>query len=148
MALTKMTKMLLALPLVLHQALAVCRPYLRVEDNLAEPSNRGFCPDVVGFRSSINFERPMQVSCSLNSSYANHKYVKYLLFLHYVSDIHAHAFCLEAHTCKSGTGADCHFIPEESTSGTWLLKGLQVCVTLGTTTCFKIQTHILHGIVA
>ena len=42
---------------------AVCGPYIRLEDNLDEPSKSGFCPDVIGSRNSIKFDRPMHVSC-------------------------------------------------------------------------------------
>ena len=46
---------------------AVCRPHILLEDPLDEPSKLGFCPDVLGFGDSVNFERPLQVSCRQKS---------------------------------------------------------------------------------
>ena len=40
-------------------------------------------------------------------------------------------FDTKAHTCKDDNGSDCHFYPEEQSSGAWLLKGLQVHMLLG-----------------
>ena len=55
-------KMLLLFSLLVHQVWAVCRPHLRLEDNLDEPKNLGFCADVHGYKTKIDFEKPMQVS--------------------------------------------------------------------------------------
>ena len=119
--------MLLLLPLMLvDQARSVCRPYILLENNLDEPSNLGFCPDVVGFRNSIDFNKPLQVRCFRTIVFYNRliamliggKALAQARLLHY--------FLFQAHTCKAGNGGDCHFFPEQQNSGAWLLKGLQV----------------------
>ena len=51
------------IPLVLiDQSWAVCRPFIRLEDNLDETANLGFCPDVLGWGSTIRFDQALQVS--------------------------------------------------------------------------------------
>ena len=123
----QLPQMLLLLPLMLvDQARSVCRPYILLENNLDEPSNLGFCPDVVGFRNSIDFNKPVQVRCFRTIVFYNRliamliggKALAQARLLHY--------FLFQAHTCKAGHGGDCHFFPEQQNSGAWLLKGLQV----------------------
>lgn len=41
---------------------AVCRPFIRLEDNLDETKNLGFCPDVLGWGSTIRLDQALQVS--------------------------------------------------------------------------------------
>ena len=47
---------------LVHQSWAVCRPFIRLEDNLDEDTNLGFCPDVEGWGSSTNFDQALRVS--------------------------------------------------------------------------------------
>ena len=51
---------------LLRQSWAVCRPHIRLEDNLDETAKLGFCPDLAGWGDSIDFDQPLQVSCFQN----------------------------------------------------------------------------------
>ena len=117
--------LLLLLPLMLvDQARSVCRPYILLENNLDEPSNLGFCPDVVGFGNSIDFNKPLQVSC-FRTIVLYKILIATLIGVKTLAQLRPlHHFLFQAHTCNGG---DCHFFPEQQTSGAWLLKGLQVC---------------------
>ena len=118
--------LLLLLLMLVDQARSVCRPYILLHNNLDEPSNLGFCPDVVGFGNSIDFNKPLQVSC-FRTIVLYKRLITMLVGKNtYVQGRPLSLFSFQAHTCKAGNGGDCHFFPEQQTSGAWLLKGLQV----------------------
>ena len=46
-----------------RQSWSVCRPHVRLEDNLDETANLGFCPDLAGWGNTITFDDALQVRC-------------------------------------------------------------------------------------
>ena len=62
---------------LVRQSWSVCRPHVRLEDNLDETANLGFCPDLAGWGNSITFDDPLQV-----------RYLHWLFAI-----VHAHCTC-------------------------------------------------------